>query len=201
MEYVENIDMRKILFLLFIVLISCKSQPPVPPEIAEEAEIEIKEPGFEIVSIAIIQADLVNTQFEAVLKINNPNVFALELSALTYELFGNGKFWSNGKGADILHIPAMSSCETEFYFTMNFINMNRRLLDDVIAMRQVRYRFKGDVEVDVSSPRVSPFKMSFERSGLSEVREKVQKNTENEPESKYTSAFQPSGYRENFDRW
>lgn len=171
--------MRKITFylLLLALLIACKSQPPVEPEFAEikvEAEeepvIDIWEPEFSIVSIAIIKADLINTQFEAVIKIDNHNEFALDLSLLNYELYGNGKFWADGKVKDILHIPALSSRETEFRFIMNFINMNRRLLDDVIAKRRVNYRFKGNAEVETGFSHVQPFTANFEQTGFSEVK-------------------------------
>jgi LEA14-like dessication related protein len=153
---------------------TCKSKPAVEPVVvAPEPEpvIEVIEPEFEIVSIAVIKADLVNTQFEAILKINNPNAFAVDLTSLTYELYGNGLFWASGTGVDILHIPARESCETGFYFMMNFINMNRKILDDVIRLHQVSYRFKGDVEVEPALPNSPPFNMSFERSGYSIVKE------------------------------
>ena len=181
--------MWKFLFFLLLLplLMTCKSPPPAPPETPEAVEvleakeaifevaeeepaIEVLEPEFNIVSIAVIQADLINTKFKAVVRIDNPNRFALNLSSLYYELYGNGRFWADGMENDIFQVPAQSSRETEFHFSMNFINMNRNLLDDIIAMRQVRYRFKGDVEVETEIPKVPPFQMSFERSGLSDVK-------------------------------
>ena len=194
--------MRKSLFFLLIpfFLFACKSQPlppPIPlepltepeiflviPEIIEEAVIieeviedepviEIIKPVFTIVSIAVIQADLINTEFQTVVRIDNPNEFAVDLSSLSYELYGNGRFWGDGAGKDILHIPAHSSCEAEFRFIMNFINMNRRLLDDIVAMRQVNYRFKGEAHVEIDIPKIPAFITNFERTGFSEVRKKT----------------------------
>jgi len=181
--------MQKSLFLLFIplFLIACKSQPapapPVEPEIAvvipeiieevimeEEPVIEIMEPEFTIISIAVLQADLINTVFQTVVRIDNPNEFAVDLSSLNYELYGNGRFWGDGTGKDILHIPAQSSCETKFSFIMNFINMNRRLLDDIISLRHVNYRFKGEAHVEIDVPKIPAFITNFERSGFSEVK-------------------------------
>jgi LEA14-like dessication related protein len=160
-----------ILLLTVFLLIGCKSKP----EIIEIAEtIEIKEPEFEVISIIILQADIVVTEFETVLKITNPNEFAVELTSLTYELFGNGTSWATGSGSDILHIPAHSSGETRFIFNMNFINMNRRLLDDVIAMRPINYRLRGEAEVQPVIPHIQSFKMSYDRSGVSEVRRRNQ---------------------------
>jgi LEA14-like dessication related protein len=155
-----------ILFLTVFLFTACKTKP----ETIDVPEIEIAEPVFEVVSIIILQADLVVTEFETVLKIINPNEFAVELSSLTYELFGNGSLWVTGAASDILHIPAFSSAETRFKFNMNFINMSRRLLDDVIAMRPVNYRLRGEAEVHPVIPRIQAFRMNYDQSGVSEVR-------------------------------
>ena len=165
--------MRNLLIFLIaiFILISCKSPPPVIEE--QEPEIEVIEPSFEVVSIYIIQADIVVTEFEAVIKIDNPNDFDVELSSIAYELYGNNAFWAGGTVKDIFVVPAQSSGETKFRFTMNFINMNRRLLDDVIAMRQVNYRFRGKAQVKPDIPKVDIFHVDFDCSGFSEVKRRA----------------------------
>ena len=159
--------MRKliIIFLTVQLFFACKTSTPQVVQ-----NIEVIEPEFNITSIVILQADLVNTEFETVLKVDNPNEFPVELSTLKYELFGNGMLWSDGIENDILHVPAKSSLETKFKFSMNFINMNRRLLDDIIAMRQVEYRFKGNALV--RAPGAQTFTMNYNCTGLSEVKQK-----------------------------
>ena len=167
--------------LAIFLLEACKSSQPqvvvaaeTPQEIeVEVAAIEIIEPEFEVVSICILQADIVVTEFEGIVKITNPNDFALELTNLTYALYGNGALWTNGNGIGALHVPALSSAETRFIFEMNFINMNRRLLDDVIAMRRINYHFKGEAQVQPVIPSVAAFHMSYDYVGLSEVKRKA----------------------------
>ncbi|MCL2267472.1 MAG: hypothetical protein FWC17_06870, partial [Treponema sp.] len=145
--------MRRFVIILSIILIfpfllaACRSQPDAAgePEITFEAEAEIQsdpeliilEPILEVISIVILQADIVVTEFEATLRITNPNEFAVALSELTYQLYGNGMFWAEGAGSGLLDIPPLESAQSAFRFNMNFINMNRRLLDDVINMREV----------------------------------------------------------------
>ena len=170
--------MRKFLFLLSIIILlsACKSQTRIAeegPEPDPEPAIEVLEPLFEIVSIVILQNDLINTQFETVIKVNNPNEFSLFLSSLEYKLYGNGLFWAEGRVNDIVTIPAKNSSETKFNSSMNFIGTNRRLLDDIIALRQVRYRFTGKAEVQPDIPRLPPFIMNFDCTGLSDVKEKA----------------------------
>ena len=175
--------MRSPVIFLFITMLffACKTPPPgvvvaiepvepVGETVREEPKIEIKDPEFEITSILILQADLVVTEFETILKISNPNDFALDLSSLTYELLGNGASWAKGAAKNILHVPGMDSVETKFIFEMNFINMSRKLLDDVIALRQVRYRFFGKAEVHPALPSVKSFIINYDCSGLSDVK-------------------------------
>jgi len=166
--------MRNLFLIILTVLLcgACKT-PPAPHSAARAKntpEIVILNPEFEIVSIHILQADLVVTEFETVLKITNPNEFPLELNSLTYELFGNGASWARGSGKNVLHIPAKSAADTKFLFEMNFINMSRRLLDDVIAMRRVNYRFSGKAEVQPVISNTESFFMSYDCAGFSAVR-------------------------------
>jgi LEA14-like dessication related protein len=129
----------------------------------------IREPEFTITSIAILQAELINTRFKVHLRIDNPNSFPLELSSFEYELYGEGRFWANGRERDVLRIPALGSAETELFLTMNFIDMKRQLLDEIIAMRQVRYRFTGETEVGTGVSWLPRFNMGFDHSGNSKV--------------------------------
>jgi LEA14-like dessication related protein len=160
--------MHKILIFLFMAftLITCKSQPKTAESFG------VIEPEFNVISIYIIQADIVVTEFEAVIRINNPNDFPVELSSITYELYGNEAFWTGGNVNNVFQIPAFSSGENRFTFSMNFINMSRRLLDDVIAMRQVNYRFKGQAQVRPMVNGISVFNVYFNCYGLSEVKRK-----------------------------
>ena len=131
----------------------------------------ISEPEFTITSIAILQAELINTRFRVNLQINNRNAFPVTLSSFKYELYGDGLFWASGQERDVLHIPARGSAETRLFLLMNFINMKRHLLDEIIALRLVNYRFTGEARVDIAVPWLPYFNMQFDRSGLSEVYE------------------------------
>jgi LEA14-like dessication related protein len=129
----------------------------------------IKRPQFTITSITIMQAELINTRFKVSLHIENPNVFPVALSSLDYELYGNNYYWAGGTEKNIHDIPAQSSSEIQLQLMMNFINMGRRLLDDVIAMRQVYYRFSGSAHVETGIPWLPGFKMGFDKTGNSPV--------------------------------
>ncbi|MDR1900158.1 MAG: LEA type 2 family protein [Treponema sp.] len=129
----------------------------------------VRKPEFTITEIAILQAELINTRFRVTVRIDNPNGFPVDLASFGYELYGAGRFWAGGAEKDVLHIPARDSSEVKLFLLMNFINMRRGLLDEVIAMRRVLYRFSGKVMVGTGVPWLPEFHMGFDRTGYSAV--------------------------------
>jgi LEA14-like dessication related protein len=136
---------------------------------AEAVFPRIKAPEFNITSIVILKAELINTRFKVRLRIDNPNLFPVDLASFTYELYSSGRLWADGEEQETLHIPAKGSADTDLFLLMNFINMRRDLLDQVIALRQVRYRFKGEAVVDTHIEYLPSFLMAYDCSGLSNV--------------------------------
>jgi LEA14-like dessication related protein len=129
----------------------------------------IQEPRFRITSIAVKKAELINTRFLLTLRIDNPNEFPLELGDFRYELYGDGRFWADGNFTEGLFIPARDFAETPIALVMNFINMRRELLDRIIALGQVRYRFTGELTVETGVDYLPQFRMGFEKEGYSGV--------------------------------
>jgi LEA14-like dessication related protein len=129
----------------------------------------IRAPEFTITSIAIMQAELINTRFMVNLRIDNPNPFPVTLSSFSYALYGGGLLWVNGREQDVMHITEKGSGETRLFLVMNFINMKRHLLDEIVAMRMVSYRFSGEAEVGLDIPWLPHFSVKFDHSGYSEV--------------------------------
>ena len=160
-------------FVVELVLdVSCQygTEPPISGHARATSEFpRIREPEFSIRSIAILQAELINTRFAVTLRIDNPNPFPVTLSSFKYELYGHGMYWAEGREQDILVIPAKNSAETKLFLMMNFINMKRKLLDEIIAMREVSYRFTGSAEVETGISWLPRFSMKFDKKGLSEV--------------------------------
>jgi LEA14-like dessication related protein len=156
--------------LLLNLVYQYDERKPLAGKISAAAAFpRIREPEFTITAIAILQAELINTRFRVNLRIDNPNMFPVDLSSFGYELYGAGRFWADGREEDVLHIPARGSAETRLFLMMNFINMKRGLLDEVIAMRQVRYRFTGEAEVGTGVSWLPRFRMGFDHTGNSAV--------------------------------
>jgi LEA14-like dessication related protein len=129
----------------------------------------IREPVVRITGIAVKKAELINTRFKVSLKIDNPNVFPVELSAFSYELYNAGRLWADGAREDVLVIPPESSAETDLFLTMNFINMSRELLNQIAALRDIHYRFTGEAGVSTGIEHFPQFNIKYDLSGRSAV--------------------------------
>jgi len=129
----------------------------------------IYKPQVRILNIAVKRAELINTRLKVRLAIDNPNPFPLRLSRFSYELYGNGRFWADGNLADLGTIGGTERQEKDIYLVMNFINMKRDLLDQVIALKSVQYRFHGDLTIGTPFEYLSAFPYVFDRSGSSPV--------------------------------
>lgn len=150
--------------LLLLMLVSCKGTPA-----AESKAPVVKEPVFSITSIKILQAELINTRLKVHIRVENPNDFPVDLKSFTYELYGSGRFWTDGIEKNACTIPASGFVEKDLYLVMNFINMRRELLDQIIAMKRVRYRFTGTAEL--SAGILPEFTKTFNLEGEAEVDE------------------------------
>jgi LEA14-like dessication related protein len=129
----------------------------------------IRVPELLVTSIEVSQSDLINTRLKVSIRIDNPNLFPVQLSSLTYQLYGDERFWAEGKATLSLNIPAKSSASTDVALIMNFINMPRATLDKVIAMKQLNYRFTGETTVAVPVTYLPSFRLLFDLSGKSAV--------------------------------
>jgi len=145
---------------------SCRDTPVVQSVPAPRPPL-IQEPSFSITSIKIQQAELVNTRLKVKLRIDNLNPFPVTLSSFKYELYGDGRFWAGGTEKNVFTVPASSYSEKDLFLVMNFIDMKRDLLDRIIAMESVAYRFAGSVEINAEDKPV--LTQTFNLEGESEV--------------------------------
>jgi len=132
----------------------------------------IQEPQFIITSIAVLKAELINTRFRVNMRIDNPNPFPLEMSGLTYKLYGNGRHWADGIDKNSFVVNGKSSVQGDLYLLMNFIDMERSLLNQIVNLVDVNYRFTGEAQISTGIDYLPKFKKGFDLSGYSEVLDK-----------------------------
>jgi len=132
----------------------------------------IQEPRFNITSIAVLKAELINTRFRVNMRIDNPNPFPLEMSGLSYELYGNGRHWADGIDKNSFVVNGRSSVQGDLYLMMNFINMERSLLNQIVNLVDVNYHFTGEAQISTGIDYFPKFKTGFDISGYSKVLDK-----------------------------
>jgi len=131
----------------------------------------IQEPEFTITSIAVSRGERLNTntRFRLTLQIDNPNVFPLELTSLSYAFYGNDDFWANGKDEMFIPIPAYGSAETQVYFLIDFIDISKNIQEKLVTLGNVRYRLTGESTVLTNIVYLPRFRMDFDLSGATSV--------------------------------
>jgi LEA14-like dessication related protein len=150
--------------------LSFGNAPPVQTKVSCLAVFPgVRPPEFTVTAIAILKAELINTKFKVTINVDNPNPFPVTLSSFRYELYGNGLLWADGTEKNILQIPEKSSAETNLFLMMNFTNMKRDLLDRIIRLQHVNYRFTGNAQVATGVDYLPVFNAGFILAGYSAV--------------------------------
>lgn len=129
----------------------------------------LRAPELRILSLAVKQAELVNTRFRIRLSVYNPNGFPLTISRMRYELFGNGRPWADGFMEKIYTVPSAQTTEVDVFVVMNFIDMGRDLFNQVLTMKDVSYRFAGTLQLATPLESQPPFSYAFNLEGFAPV--------------------------------
>jgi len=142
-----------------------------------EARLEVRgefpritTPTMAIASIRILKDELINTKLGVELVVRNPNAFPLTFAELDYRLYGEGRYWASGCLAEPFVVPAGEEARASLYLTMNFTDMSRSLLDQVIKLAAVSYRLVGAGRVDTGLEFLPRFELPFDMAGRAEVR-------------------------------
>ena len=126
-------------------------------------------PVFDITAIAILQAELINTGFRVGISIQNDNPYPVELAAFSYTLYGDGRLWADGSERNIIGINGKTTLRGDIFLVMNFIDMSRSLLDQIIRLEDVNYRFTGEAVVHTGVYYLPSFTTDFDLTGYSVV--------------------------------
>lgn len=129
----------------------------------------IMPPDLHIASILILKDELINTRLRVDLEIMNPNMFPLSFAALDYKLFGEGRYWASDSLAKAFAVPALQTATASLYLTMNFTDMSRSLLDQVIKLAVVNYRLVGAGRIDTGLDFFPQFVLPFDMGGRTKV--------------------------------
>ena len=126
-------------------------------------------PVLVISSMRILKDELINTRLGVDLEIRNPNAFPLAFASLDYRLYGEGRYWASGSLSQPFVVPAVGTTAASLYLTMNFTDMSRSLLDQVIRLAAVNYRLVGAGRIDTGLEFLPRFILPFDMEGRTQV--------------------------------
>lgn len=136
---------------------------------AEGAFPLVQEPGLAIQSITLVKHELVNVLLELVLEVSNPNAFPVNFANASYQFYGEGRKWSNGTMERPVEIPARGTAEVRLPIVLNFTETGRDLFNLVAKLKVVRYGLAGEARITTPVPFLPEFRMSFDKSGSTQV--------------------------------
>ncbi|MBU0934962.1 MAG: LEA type 2 family protein [Spirochaetes bacterium] len=129
----------------------------------------IREPVITIASMHLLKHDLVNVRLALSLDIHNPNVFPLIFESTEYDFFGEGRRWNKQRHQSALTLPPDAHTSLQLPLTLNFADMNRRLLDLVAGKGTVAYKLTGDADIRTGLDYLPQFTLHYDRQGSIKV--------------------------------
>lgn len=120
------------------------------------ADREVLPPEVTLADIRPVGAGLLEQRYEAVLRLRNPNEFAVPLSGLRYNLELNGRPFGSGSTSKSIELPRLGETTVAVESSTNIV----QLLTQLGALRQggLEYAISGDAFISGSSDRTVPFK-------------------------------------------
>lgn len=131
--------------------------------------LRILPPVLTVKRILIVKDELINTKLQLDIGVENPNAFPLSFTELEYRLYGERRYWASGSIADSFLVPALGATDASLFLTMNFGDMNRSLLDQIIKLASVAYRLEGMGKIGTGLDFLPEFALPFELSGKTVV--------------------------------
>ena len=120
---------------------------------------EVRPPEVTLADLRPLGAGLLEQRYEAVLRLRNPNDFAVPLNGLRYTLELNGQPFGTGSSSERVTLPRLGETTVAIESSTNIV----QLLAQIGAMRQggLAYRISGDAFLVGSDDR----SVAFESGG------------------------------------
>lgn len=143
-------------FLLVLGLAACAAVPR-----------DIVAPKVSVADVAAISVGFVEQRFDLGLRVENPNPYALEIDALTFEVEVNGRPLLRGQSRGAATIPAAGTDLLRVDATTQSQDLREqfRILQTLSLADGVPYRIRGRVKAGGS-----PLWLPFEHAGVYHAR-------------------------------
>lgn len=143
---------RLTVFLLVFGLVACAGIPrdAVAPEVS-------------VADVEVLSLGIIEQRFDVGLRVENPNPYALQIEALTFEVEVNGRPFLRGqsRGAAVIPANGIDVLRVDATTQSQDLREQFRILQTLSVADGVPYRIKGRVKTGRS-----PLWLPFERTGV-----------------------------------
>ncbi len=128
-----------------------------------------KLPELKIASLRVKKVSLTRIDIELDLRVNNPNIFSLAFTSLSYDLNVAGRSWVQGNPVRDLSFPAGGDGSAILPISLNIVEVGRSVVDLLSGNKSLDYRFNGDTIIVSDYSLLKDYFFNFSSSGSAEI--------------------------------
>ncbi len=125
----------------------------------------VKIPSVKLSSISLKKTGLTSVDLEAVLQINNPNNFGLNMDKFNYALNINGEKWVSGIKSTTITLNQKGNSDIRVPVSLNILNVGRSVINMINNGTQLDYNLSGSAEMGSTLPMFGAQPLNFNKSG------------------------------------
>lgn len=125
----------------------------------------VKLPKIRVGALKLNNISLSGADLALILKVDNPNIFGINLNKLKYRFDVNGRSWGTGEIAQALRITEKGEGELTIPISLNFMELGMGLYNALTRGESLSYRLNGNVNFGTTLPLLGETQLSFDRDG------------------------------------
>lgn len=129
--------------------------------VSKEGELpSLKIPSISFKSLKIKDIGFSGADMVLEINIDNPNISALMLNTMDYNLNVNGKSWISGEAHDKIDIKGKEESTLTVPFKLNFLQMGQSVYQLITGNSDLNVEFKGNADLNSSLELLKQFNIS-----------------------------------------
>ena len=124
-----------------------------------------KIPNIKLEGIKLNNLNLTGANLELKLNVDNPNVFAVLLNSIHYNLNVNGLNWVEGQTPSNLTLKEKKNQTVSIPLTLNFIQIGTSAYQMLTGNKDLSYQLNGALDLSVPKMNIPMSSFSFDQNG------------------------------------
>ncbi len=125
----------------------------------------VKLPQIRVGTLKVNHISLSGADLALILKVDNPNIFGINLNKLNYRFDVNGRAWGSGEIEQALRVTEKGEGELTIPISLNFMELGMGVYQALTGREPLSYRLNGDVKLGTTLPLLGETQLSFDRDG------------------------------------